>query len=91
MKPHDTRQHILDTGSRIIAGKGFSCVGLNEILQAAEVPKGSFYHYFKSKEQFGQALLEDFFSTYLARIDTLFEVPGLSARERLLRYWQQWQ
>lgn len=91
MKPHDTRQHILDTGNRIIAGKGFSCVGLNEILQAAEVPKGSFYHYFKSKEQFGQALLEDFFSTYLARIDTLFEAPGLSARERLLRYWQQWQ
>lgn len=37
------------------------------------MPKGSFYHYFKSKEQFGQALLEDFFSTYLARIDTLFE------------------
>lgn len=93
MKPHntDTRQHILDTGSRIIAGKGFSCVGLNEILQAAEVPKGSFYHYFKSKEQFGEALLENFFDGYLGQIDTLFTTPGLSARERLLRYWQQWQ
>jgi TetR/AcrR family transcriptional repressor of nem operon len=41
---HDnTRQHILDTGQRIIAGKGFSSVGLNEILQASGVPKGSFY------------------------------------------------
>ena len=90
MKPHDTRQHILDTGSRIIAGKGFSCVGLNEILQAAEVPKGSFYHYFKSKELFGQAMLEGFFEGYLGRIDALFATPGMSARERLLCYWQQW-
>lgn len=92
MKPQhpDTRQHILDTGSRIIAGKGFSCVGLNEILQAAEVPKGSFYHYFKSKELFGQAMLEGFFEEYLGRIDALFATPGMSARERLLCYWQQW-
>lgn len=92
MKPQhpDTRQHILDTGSRIIAGKGFSCVGLNEILLAAEVPKGSFYHYFKSKELFGQAMLEGFFEGYLGRIDALFATPGMSARERLLCYWQQW-
>ena len=92
MKPQhpDTRQHILDTGSRIIAGKGLSCVGLNEILQAAEVPKGSFYHYFKSKELFGQAMLEGFFEEYLGRIDALFATPGMSARERLLCYWQQW-
>ena len=93
MKPAhaDTRQHILDTGNRIMASKGFSAVGLNEILQAAEVPKGSFYHYFKSKEQFGQALLESFFAGYLAHIDSLFERPDQSARERLLAYWQQWQ
>ena len=39
---HDnTRQHILETGQRIIVGKGFASVGLNEILTAAGVPKGS--------------------------------------------------
>lgn len=87
----DTRQHILDTGNRIIAAKGFSCVGLNELLQASEVPKGSFYHYFKSKELFGQALLEDYFDSYLRQLDALLEAPGLTARERLLRYFQQWR
>ena len=47
---HDnTRQHILETGQRIIVGKGFASVGLNEILSAAGVPTGSFYHYFDSK------------------------------------------
>src|SRR5574343_490187 len=70
---HDnTRQHILETGQRIIAGKGFASVGLNEILTTAGVPKGSFYHYFASKEQYGQALLQEYFDRYLADLDTLF-------------------
>ncbi|PMY35594.1 MULTISPECIES: TetR/AcrR family transcriptional regulator [Pseudomonas] len=92
MKPtyDDTRQHLLDTGHRMMAGKGFTCVGLNEILQTAGVPKGSFYHYFKSKEQYGQTLLEDYFRHYLASMDQGFSTPGQSARERLMSYWQGW-
>jgi len=65
IKSGDTRQQILDTAKGIILGKGFAAVGLNEILSTAGVPKGSFYHYFKSKEQFGDALLEDYFDGYL--------------------------
>jgi TetR/AcrR family transcriptional repressor of nem operon len=88
---HDnTRQHILDTGYRIIAGKGFSSVGLNEILTTAGVPKGSFYHYFESKEQYGQTLLEEYFNRYLTTIDTLLQSDATSGHERLMRYWQQW-
>ena len=62
----DTREHLLATGESIILGKGFSAVGLAEILGCAGVPKGSFYHYFRSKEQFGTALLERYFDRYLA-------------------------
>lgn len=40
--------------------KSFHSVGLNEILKAAQVPKGSFYHYFESKEQFGVELLRHY-------------------------------
>lgn len=87
---HDTRQHILDTGRRLIAGKGFTSVGLNEILLAASVPKGSFYHYFDSKEQYGCRLLESYFDGYLAQIDELFDSTALPARERLMNYWRQW-
>lgn len=88
---HDnTRQHIIDIGYGIIAGKGFSSVGLNEILKAAGVPKGSFYHYFESKEQYGQALLESYFEHYLATIEQLMQADAADGRERLLRYWQQW-
>ncbi|MGA7800413.1 MAG: TetR/AcrR family transcriptional regulator [Gammaproteobacteria bacterium] len=89
--PHDnTRQHLLDTGHRVMSGKGFTGVGLNELLQTAGVPKGSFYHYFKSKEQYGQALLENYFRNYLEDLDRRFTVGSLPARERLMGYWQQW-
>lgn len=86
----DTRQHLLDTGHRVMSSKGFSCVGLSELLNTAGVPKGSFYHYFKSKEQYGQALLEDYFSKYLKDMDLLFSLEGRSTAESLMRYWQEW-
>lgn len=87
----DTRQGILDTAHSIVGAKGFSGVGLNEILAAAGVPKGSFYHYFGSKEAFGEALLEDYFEDYLADIDATLAEPGLNHAERLMNYWRKWQ
>lgn len=88
---NDVRESILAHGQRIIAGKGFSAVGINEILTAAEVPKGSFYHYFGSKEAFGEALLDGYFEEYLAEIDTLLSQPGKDMAERVLDYFWQWR
>lgn len=86
----DTRQQIIDTAKDIILGKGFAAVGLNEILTTANVPKGSFYHYFKSKEQFGDALLEDYFDDYLAQLDITLSPQNGSVKARLLDYFQNW-
>lgn len=86
----NVRQHILDTAKPIILGKGFSAVGLNELLAAAEVPKGSFYHYFKSKEAFGEALLDSYFANYLERLSALLKNSEGSAGDRLMNYWQLW-
>ena len=92
--PQDTsgvRGSILETGRRIMAGKGFSAVGLNEILAEAGVPKGSFYHYFGSKDAFGEAMLAAYFEDYLADLDETLRQPGLTMAQRLMTYWQQWQ
>lgn len=86
----DVKQHILDTGRTIILGKGFSAVGLNEILCTAQVPKGSFYHYFKSKEAFGEALVDSYVAGYLAQVDALLQPDGRPAAQRLMRYWNSW-
>ncbi|MBC3372813.1 TetR/AcrR family transcriptional regulator [Pseudomonas sp. SWRI92] len=87
----DVRQEILDVGQRIMAAKGYSAVGLNEILATAGVPKGSFYHYFGSKDAFGEALLESYFEAYLAELDEVLALPGLTMAQRLMKYWDIWQ
>ncbi|UGQ46235.1 TetR/AcrR family transcriptional regulator [Massilia endophytica] len=85
----DSRQHILRIGKGLILRKGFTAVGLAELLAAASVPKGSFYHYFASKEAFGEALLEWYFEEHLQHLDTLLTRPS-SAAERLNGYWRYW-
>ncbi len=85
------REGILANGQRIMAAKGFSAVGINEILTASGVPKGSFYHYFGSKDAFGEAMLESYFEDYLAEIDATLAAPGLTMAQRLMNYWMAWQ
>lgn len=88
-EPPDVRQRILDVAHPLMVSKGFTAVGLAEILAAAKVPKGSFYHYFASKEAFGQAILDSYFLDSHAHTDTLLEQPG-PASERLMAYFQYW-
>ncbi|MEC9313454.1 MAG: TetR/AcrR family transcriptional regulator, partial [Pseudomonadota bacterium] len=87
----DTRQHILSTAQTIILAKGFAAVGLNEILKTAGVPKGSFYHYFDSKEHFGSVLLENYFDQYMLTLDSHFQGDDSSAVDRLLNYFDNWK
>ena len=86
----DTREHLLATGEAIILGKGFAAVGLAEILGSAGVPKGSFYHYFRSKEGFGVELLQRYFEHYDARLQQQLQQGEGSARDRLLAYFDGW-
>lgn len=86
----DTREHLLATGEAVFRGKGFTAVGLTEILAAAGVPKGSFYHYFRSKEGFGVDMLTRYFSRYDDDLRALLlDAPG-TGRERLLHYFGRW-
>lgn len=87
----DVRDTILATGQRLMAGKGYSAVGLTEILAQAGVPKGSFYHYFGSKDAFGEAVLDNYFVDYLAGIDVALRQPGITMAERVISFFQDWQ
>lgn len=86
----DTRHHLLEVGYSLVAIKGFTAVGLAEILRTANVPKGSFYHYFASKEAFGEALIAAYFERYLTETETILQNTQGSGRERLLRYFELW-
>ena len=65
----DTRTLLVRTGVAVLTQKGYSSVGLDEILRLAQVPKGSFYHCFASKEAFGQALIAAYASYFARKLD----------------------
>lgn len=60
MSDRTTKERILDAAEGLMLEKSFHSVGLTEILEAVKVPKGSFYHHFESKEQFGVELLKHY-------------------------------
>jgi TetR/AcrR family transcriptional regulator, transcriptional repressor for nem operon len=58
MATKSTREHLIDVGVGLMHQNGYNATGLTDILKAAGVPKGSFYHHFGSKEDFAAAALE---------------------------------
>ncbi|SBS30896.1 Transcriptional regulator AcuR [Marinomonas aquimarina] len=66
----DTRESLLRAGVAWLTQAGFHATGLDPMLRSVQVPKGSFYHYFDSKEAFALAVLQryrDYFENKLDR------------------------
>ncbi|MFI3274412.1 TetR/AcrR family transcriptional regulator [Vibrio sp.] len=89
-KTNDTRLHILNVGYQLIVNNGFNGVGLSQLLKEADVPKGSFYHYFKSKEQFGEALIQHYFENYITKIESILVHGEGNHYQRILGYFSLW-
>ncbi|VXB82957.1 putative DNA-binding transcriptional regulator [Pantoea brenneri] len=85
---NETREHLLRIGEQICLQRGFTGMGLSELLTQAEVPKGSFYYYFRSKETFGVALLERYFARFLQDVELQLNQPDGTPRERLLNHFR---
>jgi len=78
---------ILDKGAQIVHKKGFNHTGIKEILDAAGVPKGSFYHYFRDKEDFGLSLLDYYAGFFAQKAQELLRDKDNPALERLKMFF----
>ncbi|CAN5402089.1 TetR/AcrR family transcriptional regulator [soil metagenome] len=77
------RKLLIDIGTAIFTQKGFSSTGLDEIVQTAEVPKGSFYYYFGSKEAFAHEVIRNYARYFARKLDRTLDDAGLSPLQRL--------
>ncbi|GAA1619189.1 TetR/AcrR family transcriptional regulator [Actinoplanes couchii] len=87
----DTRMELLLAAERAFAHKGYAAVGINEVLSSVGVPKGSFYHYFSSKDAFGEAVIERYFEQYLAEMDEILTNADQDGASKILAYFASWQ
>lgn len=83
-----TKIALLKTGARFLKEKGYNHTGIQEVLQATGVPKGSFYYYFKSKEDFGLEIIENDACEHNRVLDKYLKDETLSPLTRLRRYFE---
>lgn len=83
---HNTKQKILEIASEIIHLKGYNHTGIQEILNAASVPKGSFYNYFKNKEDFGLQVIEYYVDYYAVLANRFLRDSDAPPVERIRRF-----
>ncbi|BBP83075.1 MULTISPECIES: acrylate utilization transcriptional regulator AcuR [unclassified Pseudomonas] len=65
----DTRDALVRCGTEILTEQGFLSTGIDAVLSRVGVPKGSFYHYFQSKEDFGHAVLANYADYFARKLD----------------------
>ena len=66
---HATKRRLLDVGLATLLERGYNATGIQDLLVATRVPKGSFYHHFASKEDFALQVVD----RYLAEVHVLLD------------------
>lgn len=84
-----TREHLIEIGLERIHKIGYAATGVKEILDLAGVPKGSFYHYFPSKEAFALEVLQRYASGEVHRWETILGDDKLPPLKRLRKYFNE--
>jgi len=64
-----TKEKLVRYGTAVLTEKGLASTGLDEILKTVGVPKGSFYHYFSSKDEFGLAVIQSYGTYFANKLD----------------------
>lgn len=80
-------EDIFYKSSGLIRKRGYHNTGINEILKENQIPKGSFYNFFKSKEDFMVKLLEYYGEASLKNITAFFGDKSLSPLERIEKFY----
>ena len=75
-KPNAIKEQLLSCGVELIQKQGFHGTGIKDLVQAAGVPKGSFYYYFESKEQFTAQSIIHYITPFVDRIHALVATIG---------------
>ena len=87
MRQTGTRDHLISTGLKLLHARGFHACGVQDITEAAEVPKGTFYTHFDSKERFGADVLGRYWEHRASRAQTILSDESRSPLERLKAYF----
>ena len=87
----ETIESILEIGTDLILKNGYNNIGLNKILETANIPKGSFYYYFKSKEDFGIQVIKFYSENSLTFLKSYLTDTSKDPKERIISFFEDMQ
>ena len=87
-KFNQCKDSLLAIGEDLFINSSFNTVGLNDILKKSGIPKGSFYHYFDSKEDFGLLVIELYFQQRSEMLTRILSDDSLSDYEQLKSFFE---
>ena len=88
MKRIHDKDYIVQTGLDLILSRGFSATGVEAILKQANVPKGSFYNFFSSKEEFALAIIDKYVADRGDLFHPIFNDESLPPLERIRKSFE---
>jgi TetR/AcrR family transcriptional repressor of nem operon len=80
--------NLLNHGVNLLMQQGYHGTGLQEILDAVQIPKGSFYNYFDSKEQFAAEIINHYITPFIEQLSGYLHAEG-DALSALWRYFNE--
>ena len=86
--PNVTKQALLEHGMAMLLKRGFNNLGIADVLDATGVPKGSFYHHFASKEDFGLQVIDLYMAEVHAGLDHCLGDAGVPPLQRVRRFFE---
>jgi TetR/AcrR family transcriptional repressor of nem operon len=84
----DTKQQLLERGMAMLLRHGYHDLGISAVLEATGVPKGSFYHHFESKEDFGLQVIDLYMKEVHAGLDLCLGDGSRPPLERVRRFFE---
>jgi TetR/AcrR family transcriptional repressor of nem operon len=84
----EVRQQLLEKGMAMLLRQGYHHLGIASLLEATDTPKGSFYHYFKSKEDFGLQAIDLYMEEVHKGLDLCLGDTGLAPLSRVRRFFE---
>lgn len=82
------RERLLKEGLRRFYAMGFHGTTVDDLLAAAEAPKGSFYHHFGSKDEFAKAVIAEYSARQMALLDKFASREDLTAYQKVIAYYE---
>ncbi len=83
----DTRTNLVQAGLRMIHAEGYAATGIQSIVDGADVPKGSFYNHFPSKEAFGAEVIDVYSDRGQRKLRDFLCNPDVAPLARLEAYF----